>query len=92
MKQIFDLYHGCQSRWKTKYEGRKVRNRHAAYNLPRLAMLTLQLQMDVRHIPVSEGISPEKAADVNGPTVVIKSCAKIYLATSGTLSKPEVNS
>ena len=38
------------------------------------------------HKPVSEGISPEKAADVNGPTAVIKSCAKMdHLATSGTL-------
>ena len=38
------------------------------------------------HIPVSEGISPEKSADVNGPTAVIKSCAKMdHLATAGTL-------
>lgn len=36
--------------------------------------------------PVSEGISPEKGADVNGPTAVIKSCAKMdHLATAGTL-------
>ncbi|MCR4955854.1 MAG: glycyl radical protein [Lachnospiraceae bacterium] len=38
------------------------------------------------HKPVSEGISPEKSADTNGPTAVIKSCAKMdHLATSGTL-------
>lgn len=38
------------------------------------------------HIPVSEGISPEKGADVNGPTAVIKSCAKMdHLMTGGTL-------
>ena len=38
------------------------------------------------NIPVSEGISPEKSADVNGPTAVIKSCAKMdHLATAGTL-------
>ncbi len=38
------------------------------------------------HKPVSEGISPEKGADVNGPTAVIKSCAKMdHLQTGGTL-------
>ena len=38
------------------------------------------------HKPVSEGISPEKGADVNGPTAVIKSCAKMdHLKTGGTL-------
>ena len=36
--------------------------------------------------PVSEGISPEKGADVNGPTAVIKSAAKMdHLKTGGTL-------
>ena len=38
------------------------------------------------HKPVSEGISPEKGADVNGPTGVIRSCAKMdHLSTGGTL-------
>ena len=38
------------------------------------------------HKPVSEGISPEKSADTNGPTAVIKSCSKMdHLATGGTL-------
>lgn len=36
--------------------------------------------------PVSEGISPEKGADTNGPTAVIKSCSKMdQLMTGGTL-------
>lgn len=36
--------------------------------------------------PVSEGISPEKGGDTNGPTAVIKSCAKMdHLITGGTL-------
>lgn len=36
--------------------------------------------------PVSEGISPEKGADKNGPTSVIKSCSKMdHLKTGGTL-------
>lgn len=38
------------------------------------------------HLPVSEGISPEKGADRKGPTAVIKSCAKMdHLKTGGTL-------
>ncbi|MGL5257001.1 MAG: trans-4-hydroxy-L-proline dehydratase [Proteocatella sp.] len=38
------------------------------------------------HKPVSEGISPEKGADKNGPTAVIKSCSKMdHLSTGGTL-------
>lgn len=36
--------------------------------------------------PLSEGISPEKGADTNGPTAVIKSAAKMdHLRTGGTL-------
>ncbi|QXM05298.1 trans-4-hydroxy-L-proline dehydratase [Crassaminicella indica] len=36
--------------------------------------------------PVSEGISPAKGADTNGPTAVIKSAAKMdHLRTGGTL-------
>lgn len=38
------------------------------------------------NVPVSEGISPEKSADTNGPTAVIKSCSKMdHMATAGTL-------
>ena len=36
--------------------------------------------------PVSEGISPAKGADINGPTAVIKSASKMdHLSTGGTL-------
>jgi formate C-acetyltransferase len=36
--------------------------------------------------PVTDGISPEKGADTNGPTAVIKSCAKMdHASTGGTL-------
>ena len=36
--------------------------------------------------PVSDGISPEKGADVNGPTAVIRTCAKMdHTSTGGTL-------
>ncbi|MEG2354290.1 MAG: glycine radical domain-containing protein, partial [Clostridium sp.] len=38
------------------------------------------------HKPVSEGISPEKGADIYGPTAVLKSAAKMdHLKTGGTL-------
>ncbi len=37
-------------------------------------------------VPLSEGISPVQGADINGPTAVIKSAAKIdHLKTGGTL-------
>ncbi|MCK5148808.1 glycyl radical protein [bacterium] len=37
-------------------------------------------------VPLSEGISPVQGADINGPTAVIKSAAKIdHLRTGGTL-------
>jgi formate C-acetyltransferase len=37
-------------------------------------------------VPISEGISPEKGGDTNGPTAVIRSCAKMdHLSTGGTL-------
>ena len=36
--------------------------------------------------PVSDGISPAKCADINGPTAVIKSCSKMdHTSTGGTL-------
>lgn len=38
------------------------------------------------HKPLSEGISPAKAADTNGPTSVIRSASKMdHLSTGGTL-------
>ena len=38
------------------------------------------------HMPVADGVSPSAGKDVNGPTAVIKSCAKMdHLATAGTL-------
>lgn len=40
----------------------------------------------LKHKPVSEGISPEKGADVKGPTAVLKSASKMdHLRTGGTL-------
>ena len=45
------------------------------------------------HKPVSEGISPEKAADVHGPTSVIRSASKMdHLSTGGNIVEPEIYS
>ena len=87
MKQIFDLYHDTIV-GRPNMKGGK-------YGVDMLPTTCHVYFGDVilatpngrkAHKPVSEGISPEKAADVNGPTAVIKSCAKMdHLATSGTL-------
>ncbi|MBF1329104.1 MAG: formate C-acetyltransferase/glycerol dehydratase family glycyl radical enzyme, partial [Mogibacterium diversum] len=87
MKQIFDLYHDTIV-GRPNMKGGK-------YGIDMLPTTCHVYFGDVilatpngrkAHKPVSEGISPEKAADVNGPTAVIKSCAKMdHLATSGTL-------
>jgi pyruvate-formate lyase len=38
------------------------------------------------HKPVADGISPEKGADIKGPTAVIKTCSKMdHTTTGGTL-------
>lgn len=38
------------------------------------------------HVPLPDGISPEKGADIHGPTAVIKFCAKLeQLKTGGAL-------
>ena len=87
MKQIFDLYHDTIVGRPNMKDGK--------YGIDMLPTTCHVYFGDVilatpngrkAHKPVSEGISPEKAADVNGPTAVIKSCAKMdHLATSGTL-------
>ena len=87
MKQIFDLYHDTIV-GRPNMKGGK-------YGIDMLPITCHVYFGDVilatpngrkAHKPVSEGISPEKAADVNGPTAVIKSCAKMdHLAKSGTL-------
>ena len=87
MKQIFDLYHDTIV-GRPNMKGGK-------YGIDMLPTTCHVYFGDVilatpngrkAHKPVSEGISPEKSADVNGPTAVIKSCAKMdHLATSGTL-------
>ena len=44
------------------------------------------------HKPVSEGISPEKGADICGPTAVVKSASKMdHVRTGGTLLKSKIH-
>jgi len=87
MRQIFDLYHDTIT-GRPNMKGGK-------YGIDMLPTTCHVYFGDVilatpngrkAHKPVSEGISPEKSADTNGPTAVIKSCAKMdHLATCGTL-------
>ncbi|WP_443595911.1 trans-4-hydroxy-L-proline dehydratase [Agathobacter sp.] len=87
MKRIFALYHH-------KVTG--IRNiRGGTYRINMLPttchvyfgdVMIASANGRLAHKPVSEGISPEKGADTNGPTAVIKSCSKMdHLSTGGTL-------
>ncbi len=50
------------------------------------SVMTASANGRLKEKPVTDGISPEKGADTNGPTAVIKSCAKMdHTSTGGTL-------
>lgn len=50
------------------------------------SVMTASVNGRLKEKPVTDGISPEKGADRNGPTAVIKSCAKMdHTSTGGTL-------
>lgn len=50
------------------------------------SVMTASANGRLKEKPVTDGISPEKGADINGPTAVIKSCAKMdHTSTGGTL-------
>jgi len=50
------------------------------------SVMTASANGRLKEKPVTDGISPEKGADMNGPTAVIKSCAKMdHTSTGGTL-------
>lgn len=87
MKEIFEAYYN-------EVEGRKnTKGGHYKINmLPTTCHVYFGSVMGASangrkaHVPVSEGISPEKGGDVNGPTAVVKSAAKMdHLKTGGTL-------
>lgn len=87
MREVFEFY-------RSSVTGRK-NNRGGSYRINMLPttchvyfgeVMMASPNGRLAHKPVSEGISPEKGADVNGPTAVIKSCAKMdHLSTGGTL-------
>lgn len=50
------------------------------------SVMTASANGRLKEKPVTDGISPEKGADRNGPTSVIRSCAKMdHTSTGGTL-------
>ncbi|WP_411681271.1 trans-4-hydroxy-L-proline dehydratase [Clostridium thailandense] len=87
MREIFDAYYN-------EVNGRK-NGREGVYRIDMLpttchvyfgAVMGASANGRKAHLPVSEGISPEKGADLNGPTAVVKSAAKMdHLRTGGTL-------
>lgn len=87
MKEVFDFYCGSVT-------GRpNIKGGHYAVNmLPTTChvyfgeVMIASANGRLAHKPVSEGISPDKGADVNGPTAVLKSASKMdHLRTGGTL-------
>lgn len=87
MKSIFEMY-------RREVTGRKNMN-GGFYRINMLPttchvyfgeVMTASANGRLAHKPVSEGISPEKGADTNGPTAVVKSASKMdHLQTGGTL-------
>ena len=93
MKQIFDAFYN-------EVNGRK-NGRGGFYRIDMLpttchiyfgAVMGATPNGRKAYAPVSEGISPEKGADTNGPTAVIKSASKMdHLRTGGTLLNQKFN-
>ena len=87
MKETFELYRGLVTGRPNMIGGQYRINMlpttcHVYFGEVMMASANGRLA----HKPTSEGISPEKGADVNGPTAVVKSCAKMdHLMTGGTL-------
>lgn len=87
MQSVFQLYHDTVT-GRPNMKGGKYRINmlpttcHVYFG----EVMTASPNGRLAHKPVSEGISPEKGADRNGPTAVIKSCSKMdHLSTGGTL-------
>ncbi len=87
MKEVFELYRGLVTDRPNMIGGKYRINMlpttcHVYFGEVMMASANGRLA----HKPTSEGISPEKGADVNGPTAVVKSCGKMdHLMTGGTL-------
>ncbi len=87
MRQVFMLYHDLVTgRPNTKGGSYRVNMLPTTCHVYFGQVMTASPNGRRAHMPVSEGISPEKGADINGPTAVIKSCSKMdHLLTGGTL-------
>lgn len=87
MQDVFDMYHDFVAGRKTVLGGT-----YQIDMLPTTCHVYFGSVMGASpngrkaHVPISEGISPEKGADTQGPTAVVKSCSKMdHLKTGGTL-------
>ncbi|WP_418965577.1 trans-4-hydroxy-L-proline dehydratase [Cetobacterium sp.] len=87
MKEVFEYYNSVVTDRPNMKGGRYAINMlpttcHVYFGEVMMASANGRLA----HKPVSEGISPEKGADIYGPTAVLKSAAKMdHLKTGGTL-------
>ncbi len=87
MQEVFNYY------WRSVTGSPNIKGGHYAINmLPTTChvyfgdVMIASPNGRLAHKPVSEGISPEKGADVKGPTAVLKSASKMdHLSTGGTL-------
>lgn len=87
MQEVFDLYyHEVTDRPNVKGGKYRINMLPTTCHVYFGEVMMASANGRLAHKPVSEGISPEKGADTNGPTSVIKSCSKMdHLKTGGTL-------
>lgn len=87
MKEIFEAYYKeVEGRRNTKGGYYKINMLPTTCHVYFGSVMGASANGRKAHAPLSEGISPEKGADTNGPTAVVKSAAKMdHLKTGGTL-------
>jgi len=87
MREIFEAYYKeVEGRTNTKGGHYKINMLPTTCHVYFGSVMGASANGRKAHAPLSEGISPEKGADVNGPTSVVKSAAKMdHLKTGGTL-------
>lgn len=87
MKEIFEAYYNeVEGRRNTKGGYYKINMLPTTCHVYFGSVMGASPNGRKAHMPLSEGISPEKGADTNGPTAVVKSAAKMdHLKTGGTL-------
>ncbi|MEG0971192.1 MAG: glycyl radical protein [Lachnospiraceae bacterium] len=87
MKSVFTYYHDCVTgRPNMKGGSYRINMLPTTCHVYFGEVMTASANGRLAAKPVSEGISPEKGADTNGPTAVLKSASKMdHLSTGGTL-------